>query len=317
MQLQGAARIIAFFLDQRRINQLEALRMKTLLLAVGLLAAAGGCAHELATAPSPWAASNPTWVEEIEPFKIEDGVYFVGTRGLSSFLITTSEGHFLLDGGLPENAAVIARNIEALGFRVRDVAYLLNSHAHFDHSGGLSELKKRTSAVMVASEGDRSALEGGLYLGSEDDPDLGAPPVAVDRTIADGEALVLGGVALTARLTPGHTRGCTSWTMTAGGQDILFFCSASVAANRLVDPPQYNGIIEDYRATFEKMRNWRPDIFLANHPELFRMDERRARQIAGDDGAYIDAVAFPALMSRFEAAFEKALAEQTAAAAGE
>lgn len=282
-----------------------------------LFFAAAGCATSPAPSPSPWAASNPAWVEAFEPFRIEDGVYFVGTRGLSSFLITTEEGHFLLDGGLPENAAIIARNIESLGFRLGDVKFLLNSHAHFDHSGGLAALKGSTAATMVASDGDKGALESGLVPGSEDDPRFSAPPVKVDRVIRDGEALVLGGVALSARVTPGHTRGCTTWTMTAGGRDILFFCSASVAANRLVDPPQYEGIVADYRETFEKTRNWRPDIFLANHPEFFRMEERRARQIAGDEDAFVDSEAFPAAMEKLEAAFEETLAEQMAAAAGE
>jgi metallo-beta-lactamase class B len=288
--------------------------MKTKLLMI-VLAAQSACAASPKGAPSPWAASNPTWVEEVEPFRIVDNVYFVGTRGLSSFLVTTPEGHFLIDGGLPENAAVIAENIRKLGFKLGDLEYLLNSHAHFDHSGGLAELKRRSGAMMVASEGDRSALEGGFYLGSEADKNLSAPPVEVDRTIADGEALVLGGVALTARLTPGHTRGCTSWTMTAGGREILFFCSATVAANRLVDPPQYDGIVEDYRATFERTRDWRPDILLANHPEFFGMDERRARQKSGDADAFVDRDAFPALMKKLETAFEQALAEQSAAAA--
>lgn len=277
--------------------------------------AAASCASSAGPARSPWAANNPDWVEAADPFEVAEGVYFVGTKGLSSFLITTPEGHFLLDGGMPENAALIASNIDKLGFDLRDVRYLLNSHAHFDHSGGLAELKRRTGASLVASEGDRSALEGGFYLGSEHDETLKAPPVAVDQTIADGEALVLGGVALTARLTPGHTRGCTSWTMTAGGLDILFFCSASVAANRLAGPPQYDGIVEDYRRTFDKVRDWRPDIFLANHPEIFRMEERRARQTAGDGNAFTDAGAFPALIAKLETAFEKALGEQTAAAA--
>ena len=280
--------------------------------AAAMLMGAAACASAGPPA-SPWAAGNPSWVAPAEPFMIADGVYYVGTKGLSSFLIATPEGLFLLDGGLPENAAAIAKNIEALGFSLRDVKYLLNSHAHFDHSGGLAALKAMTGAKLVASQGDRSALEGGYYLGSEDDDDLDAPPVAVDRTIADGEALILGGVSLTARLTPGHTRGCTSWTMTAGGYDILFFCSATVAANRLASPPQYEGIVEDYRATFEKTRAWRPDIFLANHPEFFDLEKRRARQRAGDEDAFVDRDAFPALMTRLEAAFEKALADQTAA----
>ncbi len=281
--------------------------------------AAGACAVAQAptVAPSRWVASNPDWVERIEPFNIHDNIFYVGARGLSSFLIVTPGGHFLIDGGLPGNATIIAANIETLGYRLEDIKYLLNSHAHFDHSGGLAALKKMTGATMVASDGDRWALETGLTPGSEDDPDFAAPPVAVDRIIGDGEALLLGGVALTARLTPGHTKGCTSWMMTSGDKEILFFCSATVAGNRLVDPPQYEGIVDEYRATFLKTRNWRPDIFLANHPDLFAMEEKRARQLAGDSDAFADPEEFPLMIALLEAAFEKALASQTAKAAFE
>lgn len=284
-------------------------------LFLAFLAFPASCASERAASPSPWAASNPDWVESIEPFQVYGEVYYVGTRGLASFLIVTPQGHFLIDGGLPENAVVIAGNIKSLGYDVRDVKYLLNSHAHFDHSGGLAALKKLSGATMIASEGDRWALENGLTPGSEGDPKFAAPPVKVDRTIGDGETLTLGGLTLIARLTPGHTKGCTSWTMNAGGKEVLFFCSATVAANRLAGPPQYAGIVEDYRATFARTKDWRPDIFLANHPGFFGMDDKRARQIAGDDEVFVDREGFPAMMTKLEAAFEKALAEQTAKAA--
>ncbi|MFZ5616109.1 MAG: subclass B3 metallo-beta-lactamase [Pseudomonadota bacterium] len=281
--------------------------------------AAASCASASASsamtnAPSLWAASNPDWVEPIEPFRIHGDIFYVGTRGLSSFLIATPEGHFLIDGGLPENAPIIAANIGKLGYDVKDIKYLLNSHAHFDHSGGLAALKEETGATMIASEGDKWALETGLVPGSENDPDMAAPPVKVDRTIGDGENLTLGGVMLTARLTPGHTEGCTSWTMNSSGREVLFFCSATVAANRLIGPPQYEGIVEDYRATFARTKDWRPDILLANHPGFFDMEEKRARQVAGDEAAFVDAEGFPAMMTKLEAAFEKAFAEQTAKA---
>lgn len=300
--------------------------MKPVFRHVVTCAAASGLFFACAAAPetkpqSGWIKSNPDWVEAVEPFRIDENIFYVGTRGLSSFLVSTDDGHILVDGGVEENAPIIAANIAALGFDIRDVKYLLNSHAHFDHSGGLAELKRRSGAIMVASQGDRWALENGKVPGSESDPDFAAPPVKVDRVIGDGETLTLGGVTLTARLTPGHTRGCTSWTMTAGGHDVLFFCSASVAANRLVaskaGPPQYEGIVEDYRATFEKMKTSRPDILLANHSNIFGLEERRARQIAGDDQAFVDREAFPALIAVLDAAFEKALAKQTEAAAQE
>ena len=265
-----------------------------------------------------WIANNPEWVEPIEPFAVADGVYYVGSRGISSLLVATPEGHFLIDGGLPENARLIADNVKSLGFEIRDVKYLLNSHAHFDHSGGLAALKKMSGAKMIASEGDRWALETGLVPGSEDDANFASPPVKVDRTIGEGETLTLGGVTLTAHLTPGHTKGCTTWTMTVGDRSLLYFCSASVAANRLVasksGPPQYDGIVDDYRATFAKTKDWRPDIFLANHSEFFAMEQKRARRIAGDENAFVDQEGFPALMEKLEAAFEQALAEQAAQA---
>lgn len=269
---------------------------------------------------SGWGEENPGWTEPYEPFRVIGNIYSVGPCGLGVYLIATHEGHILLDGGLPETVPLIARNIEALGFRLSDVKILLNSHAHFDHSGGLAALKALTGATLIASEGDRSALEGGVYLGSEEDAQMSAPPVAVDETVADGGTASLGGAALTANLTPGHTRGCTSWSMTVEEEgkpySVLFFCSASVAANRLADPekgPQYEGVVEDYRRTFEKARAMRPDVLLAGHPEFFGMEEKRARQKAGDPLAFVDPEAFPALIARQQADFEKRLAEATAA----
>lgn len=285
-----------------------------LLMNLALCAAASADAFSKAE----WIANKPEWAEPVEPFAIADGVFYVGSRGLSSILVTTPDGHFLIDGGLPENAALIAENVKTLGFEIRDVKYLLNSHAHFDHSGGLAALKKMSGAKMIASEGDRWALETGLVPGSEDDANFAAPPVRVDRSIGDGETLSLGGATLTAHLTPGHTKGCTTWTMTVDDRSLLYFCSASVAANRLVasrsGPPQYDGIVDDYRATFAKTKDWRPDIFLANHPEFFNMEERRARQIAGEQDAFVDPEAFATLIGKLEAAFEKALADETAKA---
>ncbi|MEK7266051.1 MAG: subclass B3 metallo-beta-lactamase [Pseudomonadota bacterium] len=288
--------------------------MKRLLIGV-LATLAASCAGAAQAPSSPLIASNPEWIEPVPPFRVYENIYYVGTRGLAAYLIATPEGHFLLDGGVPENAPLIARNIEKLGFEIKDVKLLLNSHAHFDHSGGLAALKKMTGATLVASDGDRWALETGLVPGSEEDLDMTAPPVKVDHVIGDEESLTLGGAMLTAHLTPGHTKGCTSWAMNAGGKAVLFFCSATVAANRLAVPQQYEGIVEDYRATFAKTKNWRPDLFLANHPFFFDMEEKRARQIAGDDQAFVDPDEFQSVMVKLEAAFEKALAEQSAKAA--
>jgi len=260
------------------------------------------------------------WYEPTEPFRVIGNLHYVGSAGLAVWFIPTSEGHIVIDGGLPETASQVIAGIRALGHDPADIAILLNTHAHSDHSGGLAELKALSGAQMIASEGDRSALEGGFYLGSEDVSALNAPPVGVDRVIGDGDTVSHGGVTLTASITPGHTRGCTSWTMTleeAGvAYDALVFCSASVAANRLVDPPQYEGIVEDYRTTFARVADWSPDIFLSNHPEFFAMSDKREALENGDPLAFVDKDGFPAFVAYMEQAFKDDLEAQTAEAAG-
>jgi metallo-beta-lactamase class B len=265
------------------------------------------------------AQSSDNWNTPAEPFTVIGNIHYVGTAGLASFLITTEQGHILLDGALAESATLIEANIVALGFQLADVKYLLNSHAHFDHSGGLAQLKRDTGATLVASEGDRSALEGGFYLGSEDVARFKAPPVKVDRVIADGETLKLGSTVLTANLTPGHSRGCTSWSMPVMHQDqqqqVLFFCSTSVAANRLVNPPQYPGIVADYEATFAKLKTFKVDVFLGAHPEFFGMAAKRIQQRAGGSNPFIDSSPqFQAYLEKSRLAFRRQLAEQLAKA---
>ena len=265
-----------------------------------------------------WRESQPDWYAPIEPFRVigegEHAVYYVGTAGLGMYFIPTEDGHIVLDGGMPNQGDYVAQAIHELGYDPADIKILLNSHAHLDHSGGLAELKAISGAKLVASEGDKSALEGGFYLGSEKEAWLNAPPVKVDRVIGDGETVTRGGVALTAHITPGHSRGCTSWTMTvpqAGkNYDVLFFCSATVAANRLVGPPQYDGIVADYRKTFAITKDWKPDVFLANHPGFFGLKDKREKLLAGDPLAFVGTADFPKLIAKLAAKFEVALQKQ-------
>lgn len=295
--------------------------MRTIAAIIALALAACAPAPPLTipapASPHPWSRANPAWVTPVVPFRVIGPIYYVGSADLASFLIRTRSGFILLDGGLPDNAPMIAESIARLGFDLRDVKILLNSHAHFDHSGGLAALKAASGAELWVSESDRSEIESGLYLGSEDRTDWRAPPVAVDRSLHDNQLVTLGAVTMRARETPGHSRGCTSWTMTVreGGQnyDVLFFCSATVAANRLVGPPQYEGIVEDYRSTFEKTRDWRPDVFLAAHASFFDMETKRRKLVAGDPLAFVDRETFPRLRERLAADFERQLAAQQAA----
>jgi metallo-beta-lactamase class B len=267
---------------------------------------------------APATAQSATWNEPAEPFRIAEGLYYVGTKGLGAYLFTSPEGHILLDGALPASVPEIESNIDELGFKVKDIKILLNSHAHFDHSGGLAQLKKDTGAKLVAHEGDKSALEGGFYLGSEMEKSLGAPPVKVDRAIRDGDTVELGLWKLTAHHTPGHSRGCTSWGFTATWlektHDALVFCSASVAANRITPPLQYPGIVEDYRKTFAKAEAMNVDMFLAPHAEFIDLWTKREAIRYDQPSPFVVPGEFAAFIASQKAMFEKLLAERTAAA---
>ena len=253
------------------------------------------------------------WNQPAAPFRIVDNVHYVGTRGLAAYLITDPRGHVLIDGGLPESATLIAANISKLGYRLEDVRHLLINHAHLDHSGGLAELKRLSGARLVASAGDRADLESGRVAGR---PELGAaPPVRVDRIVADGAQLRAGRSVLTAHLTPGHTRGCTSWSLKTRSATILFACSLTPAGQNLIDDPSYPGAAADFRATFAKLRAMKADVFLNFHPEFFDLDGKRARQRAGQSEAFIDRHELQRQVARAERGFADELARQRAARA--
>lgn len=282
----------------------------------GLIGA--GLAMAATTMASP-AFAQANWNKPTEPFHIAGNIYYVGTEGLGAYLFTGPKGHVLLDGATPQGAPIIEANIAKLGFKLSDVKILLNSHAHYDHSGGLAQLKKDTGAKLEVMEGDVSAIEGGFYLGSESVKAMGAPPVKVDRVLHDGDTVKLEGIELTAHLTPGHSKGCTSWgtKATEAGKtyDVLVFCSATVAANRITPPLQYDGIVEDYRTTFKKVKAMKADIPLAPHPEFFGLLEKSAKAKAEkSQAAFVDPDALGTLITKLEDDFEKTLKERTAKA---
>lgn len=270
---------------------------------------------------APAFAQSPSWNKPTEPFHIIDNLYYVGTEGLASYLFVSPQGNILIDGATAEGAPMIEANIAKLGFQVSDIKILLNTHAHFDHSAGLAQLKKDTGAPLQAMEGDVSALEGGFYLGSESVKAMAAPPVKVDKVLHDGDVVKLGPITLKANLTPGHTRGCTSWGFTVkdGGKsyDGLIFCSATVAVNRITPPLQYEGIIADYRKTFVKAKAMKVDIPLAPHPEFFGELQKAAKAKADPKAPnpFIAPGEFKPFIEKAEADFEKTLKERMAAAA--
>lgn len=286
--------------------------MKTIAgLTLGFALAAGAAA----------AQGPPSWTAPYEPFKITDNLYYVGTAGIASYLLTTPKGHVLIDGAMPTSAKMIEGSIVKLGFKPADVKILLNTHAHFDHSGGLAELKRDTGAKLYAAAGDRQALETGTYVGSEDVKAMNFAPVKVDHVLKDGEVVTLGGVTLTAHLTPGHSAGCTTWTfplkVDGATRQALLYCSTSVAANRLASKdkgPQYPGIVADYEATFAKLKTMKADVFLAPHAEQFGLAEKRAKLAADGPNPFLDPAALQKTVAASEAAFRAELAKQQEAA---
>lgn len=264
----------------------------------------------------PFAVSG-RWNGPYAPFTIIGNIHYVGTEGVSAFLITTPKGHILTDGILAQSVPQIIANVRTLGFDIRDVKYLLNSHAHIDHAGGLAGLQRASGAMMVASAADRPTLESGA-IGFGPTKDMPFPPIRVDRVVSDGDTVTLGGVTLTAHLTPGHTQGCTSWSMPVRGADgashtALFHCSTTVAGQSLA-PESWPGMIAAFRTTFAKLRALRADVFLAPHNDFFGLETRRARQIAGDANAFVDPGALQRVNDEMEQAFEAELERQKGAA---
>ncbi len=262
-------------------------------------------------------ATEMRWNDRMAPFTILDNVHYVGTAGIGVFLVTTPEGHVLIDGALAQSVPQILDNIRTLGFEPKDVKYILNTHGHFDHAAGLAGLQRASGAKVIGSAADKPYLEAG-HVDHGPTKDALFPPVRVDRTVGDGDTVTLGGTTLTAHLTPGHSPGCTSWGLTAKDftgtpRKVFLHCSASLGGQSLV-PPAYPGMADNYRASFAKVRAMQADVFLANHDMFFGLHEKRARQLAGEKDAFVDPSELQRFNSAMEQGFLKALAEQQAAA---
>lgn len=259
----------------------------------------------------------PEWIRPAKPLKVGDNLYYVGSEGLSAWLISTPKGLILIDGPMAQNVAGIEANIKALGFKLSDVKILLNTHAHFDHAAGFAQLKADTGAALLASAGDRPLLEKGVYPGAEDVAWLRFKPVKVDAVIKDRDTVTLGGVTLTANITPGHTPGCTTWTFPVKIDGVvrkaLLWCSTTVAANRLAPNPQYPTIVADYRASFVRLAAMKADVFLAPHPEQFGFAEKRAALAPGKPSPFVDPTELGRRIADSRAAFETELARQQGA----
>ena len=258
------------------------------------------------------AYDNPAWTEPQAPFHIVGDVYYVGSKGLAAYLITSPQGHVLIDGTVAENAPMIEANIRRLGFRLQDVKVLLNSHAHHDHAGGLARLKQDTGAELWSSPGDRWALEHGRARGDNTAGLPAWPAVKVDRSLHDGEVIRLGDVSLSTVFTPGHTPGCTSWTLETPehGQTyhVIFPCSLSVAGNVLAGNKAYPGIVKDYRQTLDRLQDFNgAEVVLTAHPEVADVLGRHEAELNGDKDAWNDSGQLGAILGAANVEFEQAL----------
>lgn len=248
--------------------------------------------------------------QPVEPFHIIGSIYYVGASDIGSYLIVTPAGDILLDGGFVETAPMIEANIKKLGFKPTDVKYILSSHEHLDHAGGISELRRATGAQFVAIEQEVPGLTAGTSF----------PAAKPDRVIHDGDTVSIGAAIMTAHLTPGHTRGCTTWSTTVkdGGRSyhVVFVGSASVLPMyRLIDrpgaPATYPGIEQDYEKTFRVLRSLPCDVFLGSHGQFYSLvDKRGVMAKKPAQNPFIDPWGYQAYILRAEGVFQKELAAE-------
>lgn len=258
-----------------------------------------------------------SWNQPVEPFQIAANVYYVGASDVTSFLITSPRGHFLLDSGLLETVPQIVQNVGKLGFKMSDVRIILNSHAHYDHAGGLAELKRLSGGKLYASRADAAALG----RGGRDDFAWGDKyafeRVMVDRVFDHGDVFTIGDVEMKAIVTPGHTRGCTSWSLTrrVGGKPLRFIFVGSTTTPGydlpLLTRTTYPEIVDDYRKAFERLSKVNANVFLAAHGSFFNLKEKIAkRATANSANPFIVAGEFQAFVKRSAQNFERTLIEQ-------
>jgi metallo-beta-lactamase class B len=273
------------------------------------------------------AASDHGGQQPAEPFRIAGNLYYVGANDATSFLLTGPKGHVLIDGGYPGTAPMIMASIAKLGFSIRDVKVLLNSEPHFDHAGGLAELQKASGAELWASEASADAIASGglddagatfwpmkLLIWSR----LARYPVArVDHRFQDGATIRLGPIKLTAHITPGHTRGCTTWAfpVRAGNRELQVVSAGSLTllpGMSLVEPERYPGIRADFERSFRVLRSLPADIFLTAHARQFdRYRKFRESLTAADPVApFIDRAGYLSYIAKGEEKFRKELRAQ-------
>jgi metallo-beta-lactamase class B len=274
----------------------------------------------LAAAASLAAQNNPAWTTPFPSFRIAGNLYYVGSQDLASYLIATPSGLILINSNFKASVPLIKKSVEDLGFRFGDIKILLISHAHIDHCAGSAQIIHLTGAKYYVMAGDVSVVESG----GRADFQYGArksqryPPAQVDRVLHDGDTVSLGGTVLTAHLTPGHTKGTTTWTLDEpeGSRFLHVVIVGSPNVNpgyKLVGNKAYPEIARDYKRGFRVLDALPCDVFLGAHGSYFDLIGKYARWKNGDKGAFIDPAGYKAYIADREQAFEKELQRQSAA----
>jgi metallo-beta-lactamase class B len=247
--------------------------------------------------------------KQFPPHKMIGNIHYVGTETLASFLITTPQGHILVNSMYERNVPTIKKSVEDLGFKFSDIKIILGSHAHADHMEADAMMKEMTGAQVMAMAEDVPALQA-MKPGGKTHP--------IDKVLHDGDQVTLGGTTLVARLTPGHTKGCTTWTMKAqdGGKsyDVVIIGSMGVnPGTRLVNNANNPTIADEYVQGFKVMHSLPVDVPLGSHPGMYNMADKYAKLAEGGPNPYIDPQGYQAEIALVEATFTSVLAEQKAA----
>jgi metallo-beta-lactamase class B len=272
----------------------------------------------LVFACSALAQDNPDWTTPHAPFRVIGNVYYVGSKDLASYLVTTSQGLILINSSLTTSVPLIRKSVEKLGFHFNDVKILLISHAHADHDAGSAEIKRVTGAKYMVMDADVEAVESGgrtdfQYGGSAENR---YPATKVDRVLHDGDEVKLGGVVLVAHKTPGHTKGCTTWTMKVRednkSYNVVIVGSPNVNPGyKLVGNAAYPTIAQDYELTFRTLKSLPCDVFLGAHGAYFGMEAKFARMKAGGANPFVDPEGYESYVAEREQAFRAELAKQS------
>jgi metallo-beta-lactamase class B len=267
------------------------------------------------------AQGSAEWTEPFPPFHIGGNLYYVGSKGLANYLITTPLGHILINSDLEANVPLIRASVEKLGFKFTDVRILLISHAHWDHDAGSAMIKQITGATYMVMDADAPVVESGgvkdFHYGK--DPATHYTPTKVDRVLHDGDQVRLGGAVLVAHLTPGHTKGCTTWTMTVSESgkvyNVVIVGSPNVNAGyKLVNNAEYPQIAVDYERMFRVLKLLPCDLFLGAHGAYFDMEAKYARMKNSARNPFIDPDGYTKYVIQKEREFRTELAKQKAGA---